>query len=171
MSPEASEALHVLNNFSATMFVGIIGVISLSLGAWLIRYQDEKPRDEKSDFDILFCDAVKVGMLINIHHCVVVVIYVFCPPFDPSMSVYFAYSGYFIGVYFMSCVNVAAYIKYVFVFQPDDVENLNVLRFRRKTFASESIVFFLTVMLDTLIPTPKILSVFETLSPNHNYEG
>ena len=167
----STEALQVLCEFSSTMLIGIVAATSLSLGAWLIKYQDDKPPEEKSDFDTLFSDTVKTAMLLNIHHCLVAMIAIFDPSLNPLLSTYVAYIGYFIGIYYMSCMNVAIYVYYVFVFQPNQVENLNVVTFRRKSLVAKIVIFVLTVAVDTVFPTPKILSTYIALSPDTEYDG
>ena len=168
----SSEALQVLCEFWSAMLIGILAATSLSLGAWLIKYQDDKPLEEKSDFDILFSDCVKSAMLLNLHHCLVATISLFDPlSLPPLVSTYVSYIGYFIGIYYMSSMNVTIYVYYIFVFQPDHVENLNVSRFKRNSLLAKIIIFLLTVSIDTAFPTPKKMSTYLALSPDTEYEG
>ena len=168
----SSEALQVLCEFWSAMLIGILAATSLSLGAWLIKYQDDKPLEEKSDFDILFSDCVKSAMLLNLHHCLVATISLFDPlSLPPLVSTYVSYIGYFIGIYYMSSMNVTIYVYYVFVFQPHHVENLNVSRFKRNSLLAKIIIWLLTVSIDTAFPTPKKMSTYLALSPDIEYEG
>ena len=168
----SSEALQVLCEFCSAMLIGILAATSLSLGAWLIKYQDDKPLEEKSDCDTLFSGSVKSAMLLNIHHCLVATISIFNPlSIHPLVSTTVSYIGYFLGIYYLSCMNVAIYVYYVFVFQPDFVENLNVSRFQQKSLMAKIIILILTVSIDTAFPTPKKLSTYLALSPEIEYEG
>ena len=58
------------------------------------------------------------------------------------------YLGGFLGNFHNVSLFVTLYIKYVFTFQPDDVENVNIEKLRRKSLAWKCALTLVAILLN-----------------------
>ena len=119
-----------------------------------VDYQDEKPQNEKSSFDVLTKDFLRSKLCLLYFWTLVQLISLFTPPHITGLQNYFyllTYLGVFLGN-FDNCVTlVTLYVKYVFTFQPDDVENLQIKKLRTKTMVWKILLTIITILLNVLV--------------------
>ena len=119
-----------------------------------VGYQDEKPQNEKSSFDVLTKDFLRSKLILLYFWTLVQFLSLFTPSYITGLQNFFYLLTYF-GVFFGNfdnCVTlVTLYVKYVFTFQPDDVENLQIKKLRTKTFVWKSLLTIITILLNVSI--------------------
>ena len=172
------------NNHSTPEAIGhaIFGMGSMILHSYaiflcsaIIDYQDEKPKNEKSSFDVLTKDFLRSKLCLLYFWTLIQLISLFTPPHITGLQNFFyllTYLGVFLGN-FDNCVTlVTLYVKYVFTFQPDDVENLQIKRLRTKTLVWKILLGIMTILLNGLGQSDNNQGplVFKLLTKGQNFE-
>ena len=156
----------------------ILGAISflihfyiLFLSSAIYDFQDEKPEEEKSHFDVLIKD-----MTSNIFWAAYIFghiqfISLFTPSLDNDLVYCLSYLGVLIFHFMAASILVIVYIHNVFVFQPDDIEGIMVTNFRSKTRVSKFIVTFCLMFFSIIMPVQKEPLIFQWFNKGKtNYE-
>ena len=132
----------------------ILHFYAIFLCCAIIDYQDEKPQNEKSSFDVLTKDFLRSKLCLLYFWTYVQLISLFTPPHITGLQNFFyllTYLGVFLGN-FDNCVTlVTLYVKYVFTFQPDDVENLQIKKLRTKTFIWKILLSIIAILLNVMV--------------------
>ena len=153
----------------------ILHSYAIFLCSAIIDYQDEKPQIEKSSFDVLTKDFLRSKLCLLYFWTLVQLISLFTPPHITGLQNFFyllTYLGVFLGN-FDNCVTlVTLYVKYVFTFQPDDVENLQIKRLRTKTMVWKILLGIMTILLNGLGQSDNNQGplVFKLLTKGQNFE-
>ena len=148
-----------------------IHLYALFLTSAIYDFQDEKPEEEKSHFDILIKD-----MTSNIFWAAYIFGHIqFISLFTPSLNNYFVYCLSYLGVlifhFMVASLLVIVYVHNVFVFQPDDIEGIMVTTFRSKTRVSKFIVTLCLMFLSVIMPVQNEPLIFQWLNKGKtNYE-
>ena len=156
----------------------ILGAISLLIHLYILflssaiyDFQDEKPEEEKSYFDVLIKDLTG-----NIFWAAYIIGHIqFISLFTPSFNNYLVYCLSYLGIlifhFMVASILVIVYIHNVFVFQPDDIEGIMVTTFRSKTRVSKFIVTFCLMFLSIIMPIQNEPLIFQWLNKGKtNYE-
>ena len=149
-----------------------LGGISISLHIYalflcsaIFDYQDEKPFQDKSSFDVLVKDLLRSNYWFLFSIGFFQVISLVTPPLKASVWVYMVtYFGIFSRHYFFCSHFVTLYVKYVFIFQPDIVEGLSSYKLWRKTIAWKIFLTFCGVCMSMCIPLEEKPLLFKVLT-------
>ena len=135
----------------------------LFLTSAIFDFQDEKPNEEKSPFDVLIKDLMRTLFWVAYFIGHIQFISFFTPPLNNGFVYLLSYFGVFIVHFTMATVLVTVYIQNVFTFQPDDIEGIDVTTFRHKIMVSKLILTFVAMVLSILVPIETKPLVFQWL--------
>ena len=145
---------------------------AISLISAIIDYQYEKPDTEKSTFDVLIKDHLKTWLYLLYFWMVVQFISLFTPPSITDLHNLFywvTYFGGFLGNFNNVSMFVTLYAKYIFVFQPDNVENIQQTSLRWKCMAWKIFLTIIAIGLNIAVPVSDPL-IFKLLTKGQKYE-
>ena len=165
-------------NYETLTLDWIFGISSLilhgyaiSLFSAIIDYQYEKPDSERSSFDVLIKDHLRTWLYLLYFWMVVLFISLFTPPYITGLHNLFywiSYFGGFLGNFNNVSFFVTLYAKYVFVFHPDNVKNIQDSVLRRKCMGWKIILTIFAVLLNIAVPVSDPLT-FKLLTKGHMY--
>ena len=148
----------------------ILGIITLYVHVYAIflcyadyDYQDEKPCEEKSAIDILIKDLKTSEFCFLIFSGLVLFISLFSPPMTSSFIYLIAYLGVFFATFFLISWLVLLYVQYMFVFYPDETENIDDSDLRWKTLIWKFLLTILVFTLNYLVPSQENPLAIQTL--------
>ena len=144
---------------------------AISLFSAILDYQYEKPHSEKSSFDVLIKDHLRTWLYILYFSMVVQFISVFPPPYVTGLHNLFygiTYFGGLLGNFNNVSLLVTLYAKYVFVFQPDNVENIQDSTLRWKCMAWKIFLTIIAILLNIAVPFSDPL-IFKLLTKGQKY--
>ena len=151
----------------AYIFLGVISfpihLYVLFLTSAIFDFQDEKPKDQKTPFDVLIKDLVRTLFWVAYILGLIQVISFFTPPLNNDIVYWFSYLMIFINHFTLASILVTVYIQNVFTFQPDDIEGIEVTTLRHKCMVSKLILTFVSMVLSILVPIEKDPIVFQWL--------
>ena len=148
----------------------ILGVICFLLHLYILflssaiyDFQDEKPEEEKSHFDIIIKDFMSNSFWAAYIFGHIQFISLFTPSLNNALVYCFSYLGVLVVHFMVASILVMVYIHNVFVFQPDDIEGINFTTFRSKTRVSKFIVTLCLVFLSIVMPVQNEPLIFQWL--------
>ena len=143
--------------------------ISTLLFLSIIKYQTDKPPEEKNAFDNLFRDNVIVAFLVNIWFCMVYIIGIYTPiPLKEENCLWVGYISYGMFLLPLSSMLVTIYIKMVMVFQPEDMEGSNIQIMSIKAFVWKMVALAFATMLDWKFHFPQSVPILGVLTKKKN---
>ena len=156
----------------------ILGAISLLIHLYILflssaiyDFQDEKPEEEKSHFDVLIKDLMRTVFWIVYMIGIIQFISLFTPTMNDEIVYFLTYLRTIIFHFNVASILVTVYIHNVFIFQPDDVEGITVTTLRRKSMVSKFLLTFVLVLLSTAVPVQTEPLIFQWLNKGKtNYE-
>ena len=155
----------------------LMGAASIFIHAYAIflchaisDFQDEKPLYEKSPFDP-FITALMNFQSYNIFCSgLIQFIGLFSPPIEANDWVYFVtYFGIMFRHFNAASYLVTLYAKYVFIFQPDRLENVPALALKKRCIVGKVLLTFLAVLLSIAFPAEELPFHFEALTKKNCY--
>ena len=147
-------------------------LFSTTLFKWIIEYQWEKPEEEQSDLDILMTDSAVVAMIVNFWFCMIYVSSIYIPiPLNENSCLWVGYVSYFLILLILSSLAITIYIKMVMVFQPEDVENVNIKKLYQKALLWKAIIMALTGFVDWLINFPQLSPIMAVLTKDYKTQA
>ena len=151
----------------AYIFLGAISfpihLYVLFLTSAIFDFQDEKPNDQKTPFDILIKDLVRTLFWVAYILGLIQFISFFTPPLNNDIVYWFSYLMIFINHFTLASILVTVYIQNVFTFQPDDIDGIEVTTLRHKCMVSKLVLTFVSMVLSILVPIEKDPIVFQWL--------
>ena len=130
-------------------------VIASCLLLLIIKYQSEKPQEEKSEFDILFRDSVIVAFLVHFWFCMVYTIALYIPiPLKEENCLWIGYLSHFMFLLPIASWGVTMYIKMVMVFRPNYMEGYNMKSVSIKAFWWKFVISTIAILLDWTMSLP-----------------
>ena len=158
------------NNTEEVVVYTIFGALSFSMHLYglfltsaIFDFQDEKPNEEKSPFDVLIKDLMRTLFWVAYFIGHIQFISFFTPPMNNGFVYLLSYFGVFISHFVPATILVTVYIQNVFTFQPDDIEGIEVTTLRHKCMVSKLILTFASMVLSILVPIEKDPIVFQWL--------
>ena len=158
------------NNIEEVVVYTIFGALSFSMHLYglfltsaIFDFQDEKPNEEKSPFDILIKDLMRTLFWVACFIGHIQFISFFTPPLNNEIAYWFSYLMVFINHFTLASILVTVYIQNVFTFQPDDIEGIEVTTLRYKCMVSKLILTFVSMVLSILVPIETDPIVFQWL--------
>ena len=158
------------NNTEEVIVNTIFGALSFSIHLYglyitsaIFDFQDEKPNEEKSPFDVLIKDLMRTLFWVAYFIGHIQFISFFTPPLNNGFVYLLSYFAVFIAHFTMATVLVTVYIQNVFTFQPDDIEGIDVTTLRHKSMVSKLILTFVAMVLSILVPIKTEPLVFQLL--------
>ena len=158
------------NNTEEVVVYTIFGVLSFSMHLYglfltsaIFDFQDEKPNEEKSPFDILIKDLMRTLFWVACFIGHIQFVSFFTPPLNNGFVYLLSYCGVFIIHFTMATILVTVYIQNVFTFQPDDIEGIDVTTLRHKSMVSKLILTFVSMFLSILMPIETEPLIFQLL--------
>ena len=131
-------------------------------------YQNEKPSEEKSATDVLIKDLKNSEFCFLISNGLVLFISLFTPPMTTSFIYLIAYFCLFFANFFLISWLVLLYVQYMYVFYPDESENIDDSVLRRKSLLWKIILTILTFTLNYLVPSEEIPLAIQILLKKEN---
>ena len=156
-----------------------LGGISIFLHAYgiflcyaIFDYQMEKPKEEKSPFDVLLKDLMNSQFCLLYYMCLVQFISLFSPETIVAYNCFYYVShiGVFLLNFHTASVFVTFYIQYVFVFQPDDAKGIQVSALTWKSLVWKILLTFIGIVLDVLFPLKVAPLPFRMLTKQTEYD-
>ena len=135
----------------------------LFLTSAIFDFQDEKPKDQKTPFDVLIKDLIRTMFWVAYILGHIQFISFFTPPLNNNIVYWFSYFMIFINHFTLASILVTVYIQNVFTFQPDDIEGIEVTTLRHKCMVSKLILTSVSMVLSILVPIEKDPIVFQWL--------
>ena len=149
------------------IFLGAISIpihlYFLFLSSAIFDFQNEKPDDQKTPFDILIKDLIRTMFWVAYIIGHIQFISFFTPPLNNDIVYCLSYFMVFISHFTMASILVTVYIQNVFTFQPDDIEGIEVTTLRQKSMVSKLILAFVSMFLSILVPIETEPNVFQWL--------
>ena len=162
------------NNTEEVIVNTIFGALSFSIHLYglyitsaIFDFQDEKPNEEKSPFDVLIKDLMRTLFWVAYFIGHIQFISFFTPPLNNGFVYLLSYFAVFIAHFTMATVLVTVYIQNVFTFQPDDIEGIDVTTLRHKSMVSKLILTFVAMVLSILVPIESEPLVFQWLDKDN----
>ena len=156
-----------------------MGGISIFLHAYgiflcyaIFDYQMEKPKDEKSPFDVLLKHLMNSQFCVLYYMCLIQFISLFSPPAVVAYNCFYYVShiGVFLLNFHTASVFVTFYIRYVFVFQSDDVIGISVSVLAWKSLVWKIMLTFIAIFLDIFFPLKVVPLPFRMLTKQKEYD-
>ena len=135
----------------------------LFLTSAIFDFQDEKPKDQKTPFDVLIKDLIRTLFWLAYTLGLIQFISFFTPPLNNDIVYWFSYFMVFINHFTLASILVTVYIRNVFTFQPDDIEGIKVTTLRHKCMVSKLILTFVSMVLSILVPIETDPIIFQWL--------
>ena len=135
----------------------------LFLTSAIFDFQDEKPKDQKTPFDVLIKDLMRTLFWLAYILGHIQFISFFTPPLNNDTVYWFSYFMIFINHFTLASILVTVYIQNVFTFQPDDIEGIEVTTLRHKCMVSKLLLTFVSMVLSILVPIETDPIVFQWL--------
>ena len=166
------------NNTEEVVVYTIFGVLSFSMHLYglfltsaIFDFQDEKPNEEKSPFDVLIKDLMRTVFWIVYMIGSIQFISLFTPTMNNEIVYFLTYLRTVAFHFNVASILVTVYIHNVFIFQPDDIEGVMVTTLRRKSMVSKFLLTFVLVLLSTAVPVQTEPLIFQWLNKGKaNYE-
>ena len=128
-----------------------IWIVSSCLLLFIIKYQSEKPKHEKSSFDYFFTNHVIVAFFVHFWFCMLYVISIYIPiPLKEENCLWIDYISHCFFLLPMASSAVTIYFKMVMVFQPQDIDGCNMKTLSNKAFLWKLVILSLAAALDWL---------------------
>ena len=151
----------------AYIFLGTVSfpihLYILFLTSAIFDFQDEKPKDQKTPFDVLIKDLMRTLFWLAYILGHIQFISFFTPPLNNDIVYWFSYFMIFINHFTLASILVTVYIQNVFTFQPDDIEGIEVTTLRHKCMVSKLLLTFVSMVLSILVPIETDPIVFQWL--------
>ena len=158
------------NNTEEVVVYTILGALSFSIHLYglfltsaIFDFQDEKPKDQKTPFDVLIKDLIRTLFWLAYTLGLIQFISFFTPPLNNDIVYWFSYFMIFINHFTLASILVTVYIRNVFTFQPDDIEGIKVTTLRHKCMVSKLLLTFVSMVLSILVPIETDPIVFQWL--------
>ena len=158
-----------------TQILIILGIIAVFVHGYAIflcyadyDYQNEKPFEEKSATDVLIKDLKNSEFCFLISNGLVLFISLFTPPMTTSFIYLIAYFCLFFANFFLISWLVLLYVQYMYVFYPDESENIDDSVLRRKSLLWKIMLTMLTFTLNYLVPSEEIPLAIQILLKKEN---
>ena len=149
-----------------------IWVISSCLLLVIIKYQSEKPQEEKSNIDALFRDNVIVAFLVHFWFCMVYTIAIYIPiPLKEENCIWIGYLSHYLFLLPLASFLVTTYIEMVMVFQPKDMEGCNIKAMSIKAFLWKFVIATIAILLDWTISSPRQSPLLIILTKKTNVQA
>ena len=160
----------------------LLGGISVFLHAYAIflcyaiidYYHVEKPSYDKSSFDVLVKDLFQSEYYFLYFMGLVQHISLFTPSIiirDSNNIVYFVtHLGVFLAHFYHASLFITLYVKYIFIFQHNDVKDVQVAHLEWKTFAWKVVITLLAICFSSLLPLEDQPLWYTMLAKKHDYD-
>ena len=133
----------------------------LFLTSAIFDFQDEKPKDQKSPFDVLIKDLIRTLFWVAYILGHIQFISFFTPPLNNEIVYWLSYFMIFSNHFTLASILVTVYIQNVFIFQPDDIEGIEVTTLQHKSVVSKLLLTFVSMVLSILMPIETEPLVFQ----------
>ena len=144
------------------------GAISISIHLYVLfltsaifDFQDEKPKEEKNPFDVLIKDLMRTMFWVAYIIGIIQFISFFTPPLNNDIVYWLSYFMIFSNHFTLASILVTVYIQNVFIFQPDDIEGIEVTTLQHKSVVSKLVLTFVSMVLSILVPIESEPLVFQ----------
>ena len=132
----STEEIVVNSILGASSF--FILLYALFLTSAIYDFQDEKPEEEKSHFDVLIKDLMRTVFWIVYMIGSIQFISLFTPPMIDDIVYFLTYLRIVVFHFNAASILVTVYIHNVFIFQPYDIEGIMVTSLRCKSIWCQS---------------------------------
>ena len=157
----------------------LIGAVSILIHAYAMflssaisDYQDEKPKHEKSPFDEFIVELMNFQFFALFYSGLIQFIGLFSPPIEANNLVYFVTAFSILLRHFMAASYLTTlYAKYVFIFQPDRLENVPASVLKKKCIVGKFLLTLFAVLISIEFPTVELPFHFEVLTKKGCYDG
>ena len=146
-----------------------IHLYALFLTSAIYDFQDEKPEEEKSHFDVLIKDLMRTVFWIVYMIGSIQFISLFTPTMNNEIVYFLTYLRTVAFHFNVASILVTVYIHNVFIFQPDDIEGVTVTTLRRKSMVSKFLLTFVLVLLSTALPVQTEPLIFQWLNKGRTH--
>ena len=155
----------------------LMGAISIFVHAYAMflcnaisDFQGEKPAHEKSPFDP-FITALMNFQFYNIFCSgLIQFIGLFSPTIEANNWVYFAtYFGILFRHFHAASYLITLYAKFVFIFQPDRLENVPASTLKKRCIVGKVLLTFFAVLISIEFPAEELPFHFEVLTKKDCY--
>ena len=133
-------------------------------------YQNEKPPEEKSPIDVLVKDLLHSEFWLLHNICLIELISLFTPPITSNMAYLASHISVFLVTFHHMSLLILLYIQHLYVFYPDECENVDVSIMRRKSLIWKFILTFVSLFLGYLVPSPGVPMAYQMLAKGANYD-
>ena len=111
-------------------------------------------------------------MIVNFWFCMIYVSSIYIPiPLNENSCLWVGYVSYFLILLILSSLAITIYIKMVMVFQPEDVENINIKKLYQKALLWKAIIMALTGFADWLINFPQLSPIMAVLTKDYKTQA
>ena len=135
-------------------------------------YQDEKPKHEKSPFDEFVAELMDFQFFALFYSGLIQFIGLFSPPVEANNLVYFVtVFGILLRHFVAASYLTTLYAKYVFIFQPDRLENVSASVLKKRRIVGKFLLTLFAVLISIEFPTEELPLQFEVLTKKGCYDG
>ena len=132
-------------------------------------YQDEKPIEEKSPFDLLIKDLLHSEFWLVYHICLYEIISLFTPTITSNVAYLISYISVFLINFHQISLLITIYIQHLYIFYPDECVNVDVSVMRQKSILWKFILTFFNIFLSCLFPSSEVPHTYQLLTKGVNY--
>ena len=148
----------------------LIHAYAMFLSSAISDYQDEKPKHEKSPFDEFIKDLMNFQFFTIFYSGLLQFIGLFSPPIEANNLVYFVTAfGILLRHFNAASYLITLYAKYVFIFQPDRLENIAALTLKKICIIGKILLTFFAVLISIEFPVEELPFHFEVLTKKDCY--
>ena len=133
-------------------------------------YQDEKPIEEKSPFDLLIKDLLHSEFWLVYHICLYEIISLFTPTITSNVVYLISYISVFLINFHQISLLITIYIQHLYIFYPDECVNVVVSVMRQKIVIWKFILTLFSLFLSFLVPSIDVPWAYQMLAKGANYD-
>ena len=135
----------------------LIHAYAMFLSSAISDYQDEKPRQEKSPFDDFIKELMNSQFFVLFYSGLIQFIGLFSPPIEANNVVYFVtVFGILLRHFLAASYLTTLYAKYVFIFQPDRLENVPASNLKKRRIIGKFLLTLFAVLISIEFPTEEL---------------
>ena len=133
-------------------------------------YQDEKPDDEKSPINVHLKDLMNSNFYFLYYFGLVQFISLFTPPITSNIVYFISHVSVFLSNFSIASFFVYLYIRSIFIFYPERVQDLRVSTLRITCFALKIFITIISILISMAFPLENQPTVFQLLAKGRPYD-
>ena len=142
----------------------VIHAYALILCSAIFDYQNEKPIEEKSSFDVLIKDLMSTAIFVSYFMGLTQHISLFTPPLTSMMIYWVSYFGVFLFHFIASSILVTVYLQHIFIFQPDDIIEVQESNLKWKSRGWKLFLTMVCLLISYVLPIEPQPMLFQLLN-------